>query len=277
MLIKMPAVFFSILLFYSTAAFAEDYQSYLTIFHSARDDSSYDASVSGMSGVYYWSPIVLFNGPLAESAFLSKASGIGISFVQLRYDFGAVQMDGSGRSVSMSYVFRDQGFIISASGMEQKLTGMGPDMDSNSSGIGIGKFLNDIMLVSISYESRTDTISGLPDNNTNSTSIAIKRFVNNLNLEAGFISESAESSGVTLTNNELGVQADLYLDNTFSIGAGYSSNSGDNKNAEGTTFSIDMTKFISTFTSFDVGYDDYSSGTSWDYSNTLSFSLSSRF
>ena len=273
----MPAVLFSILLLFSTTAFAEAYQSFLTVFHSSRDDSSYDASVSGMSGGYYWSPIEFYNGPLAESAFLSKASGVGFSVARPSYDFGAVQMDGSGRSVSISYVFRDQGFIISASDMKQTLTGMGPDMDSKSTGIGIGKFLSDGMLVSLSYESRTDTISGLPDNNSKSTGISIKRFVNDLNLEAGIISENAESSGITQTNDEFDIQADLYFDNTFSIGAAYSSNSGDNKNAEGTTFSINITKFISVDTSIDISYDDFSSGTAYDYSKTLSFSLSSRF
>ena len=259
----------------SGKAFAESYHSTLSIFHSSRNHSNYDASITGLGGAYYWTPVKASN-PLAESAFLSKASGIGFSFAQVSYDFGSLNVDGPGKELSLSYVFRKQGLHIGMYSRTESLTGMGIETDSDFSSVSIGKFIADKILVSLSYGTGTDTFTGNPDIDISSTGISFKRLVNNINFEAGIASENYDDGTTVQTNNEIGFSTDFYLDSSFSIGVAYSNNSGDNKGTEGTTFSLDTKKFVNNFTSIDISYDSFSANAG-RYSSTFSFTLSSRF
>lgn len=271
---KVRPVLFLTLLFLSHTALAENYQSSLNIYHSTRNHTNYDADYTGISGIYYWSPIKP-DRLLAESAFLAKASGISFSFAQISYDPGPVQLDGPGQSVSLSYVFRQQGIHIGMSSRTESLTGMGIKMDSDFSSFSIGRFFGDRLYISLYHGTGTDTLTANPDIDSSSTGISIKRLTDNVNFEAGFSSDSYDDGSGVETNNEIGFSADFYLENTFSIGLGFSNNRGDSKGIAGTTFSLNLRKFINTSTSFGISYDSFSAD-SGNYSSTFYFSLSTR-
>ncbi len=79
----------------STYVNAADYQSEISASYANSDSERRDDSDYGVSGTYYFKPVDSSQGPLAEAAFLQRASGISLTYTRSESDYAFSQLDGS--------------------------------------------------------------------------------------------------------------------------------------------------------------------------------------
>lgn len=100
-----------------------------------------------LSGTYYFDNVDSSKGPLAEAAFLDRASGISGSFSRLSND--DLGMDLNSHGISGLFVSKQTGWLFGAAFEKADLDQ--PDADINTYAIRAGKYIADNSTLSVSY------------------------------------------------------------------------------------------------------------------------------
>jgi len=261
----------------SNISLAGSYQSEIGLVHSSISiDPNDKTSTSVLAGVFYLSPIDV-DGPFAEAAFISKASYVAAVVGRSQTDLLGANFDGDIYLLGFEYRLTGTNVVLGASYYNKSLSALGyVDYDIDTTTLDIHMFLNDRTLIGLSYESGKNSLTGFSDLDISETAISSKHLINAINVEARYASYNYDDGFTSETNTTINVRGDYYIDNTLSIGAGLEENTGDIASHEGSTVSINVVKFITETTSFELAYDQFSADTG-DDSNTVYFSFSGRF
>lgn len=103
---------------------------------------------------------------------------------------------------------------------------------------------------------------------------------NDINIEASYSSETEENFPSDLTNGTVSLSGDYYINKQFSVGAGFSSNSGDVTSVEGTTHSFDVLYFFTPAVALEVEVTEFSiddSSAGGEDASTVAFAVVGRF
>lgn len=78
----------------STYVSADDYQSEISVVYFNSDSEHTDSSGYGIGGRYFFNPVNTSQGPLAEAAFLQRASSVGLNYTRSESDHDFSHPDG---------------------------------------------------------------------------------------------------------------------------------------------------------------------------------------
>lgn len=260
---------------------AQDYQLEAGFMYITTDiDPNDDVTITAVGGEYYFAPVSP-SGPLAEAAFMAKAGGVLLLLGDVDATISNTNADGDLQTFAVDYVLPENDILLGFETSSIDLSLVWAELETTSNSIRIGKYLDDNSAVAFDYANGNVSVNGNPDIDTSAISLSGKFLLdaggNTANLEAAFSSEK-EDDGQSTTNNVLTLSGDYYLDETFSLGLGFSNNSGDRASEEGREISLQLKKFLNETVSVDVEYTSFSANSNaGDDSSTLSLLISGRF
>lgn len=222
----------------SAAAMADEYQYELSIGYDRlkqTGSAGYKGDTWSLSGTYYLDSIDDSAGPLAEAAFLNKAS-----FLNAHYGYLAKDFDGDAFGVGGEYVTNEHGIILGASydwADDVRLDSITGSADVDSYRLTIGQYLTDTTTVRLSYQNDDiDASNSLFDYEVDTVGLNVRHLTgdlgNGLHLALEGDLERIQRDiryGSKYRNTLMGVGADLYLNQNFSVGAGYHYITGDDE------------------------------------------------
>lgn len=214
----------------SGTAVASGYQYELSIGYDRVDQKGsygYKGDTWSLSGIYYLDQIDDSTGPLAEAAFLNKAS-----FLNAHYGYLAKDFDGDAFGVGGEYVTSERGVILGASYDwidDIRLDGVSGGADVDSYRLTIGQYLTDTTTVRLSYQNDdVDADNSLYDFEVDTVGLNVRHLTGDLGngihlaLEADLQRiERDFRAADTYRNTLMGVGADMYFNRNFSVGVGY--------------------------------------------------------
>lgn len=266
---------------FSLAAYADaeanTYRSEINLGYGESDsdfDSSDDYSVI-LQGTQYFSSVDTTTGPLAEAAFLQKASSFSLWLANSDYESDWMEGDSYLRRASVTYFIPDSIFFVGAGVQEYKYSA------SYASGIieGYeGKFSTD-------WKSQLDATVGIvpldglqvwskfSDEATVSESWNLNaRYVRLL------VGERALAIGTSYTDDNkydersVNINAEYYFTPSLSVGVGLARSILENSdNDDEDSFSARVRQFITQNASIELNYASSDSSDSWTIGGTVRF------
>jgi len=261
----MKAKLFLVMLLFPTLASA--YQTELRVDHHRADyEGEQEFTGTALILKHYFIPVELNNSPYHEAEFLNRSSSVELLLGQSEFTFSNyLSMDGPlyGAEIFLmkkgSNYYFNGGFLFSKLENETYISQM-IEMETDSLHIEPGYFVNDSTLVSLSYY---QTNTALLDTTIESSEIAlkVKSVINNFNIESEIVQLYDESEIVIyddkyqsdVTNMELSLNLDYYINKNASMGVGFISNSGDDKDNEGETLILESVVYINK--TFGIGFE----------------------
>ena len=191
----------------------------------------------GADATYYFNPVTDNNAPLAEAAFMNRASNVGVRVAGDDADNETVEY-----GIKGEYYVPNTDFYVSGNLSRVEFD----DDHANQYGAEIGYFPAPNFLIAAG-------LVGTEYNDDSNTDPSIRaKYVTRV----GQHDWNFEAGGVFGDNDEYNFLADYFVDNTFSIGGKYQNidNGVDNKD----TFSVRARKFINQQTSIqgELGFGD---------------------
>lgn len=203
-------------------------------------DMNEKRDIYGLSGTFYFISVDDSFGPVAEAAFLNKASFLSASFNDISVDSTSVDTDGDLQGLSGSAVLANR-FIFQAGYIQQKIdSDIITDEDVYS--VGLGFYIDDLTSLILEYQ-QTDleNISGT----FNDVSLNLKSIVEigDARWVTGRASIGISQRAGANTVINLGTEGDYYFSERFSFGVSLNlleANSG----AGSTTYGLGAKFFI---------------------------------
>ncbi|WP_374296852.1 putative porin [Acinetobacter sp.] len=226
-------------------------------------DNGDSGSQFDLGGTYYFNPVQDKNAPLAEAAFVNRASNVSVSATfQDQGDDEEHNRYGAG----VEYFVPNSDFFIGGNVAQNKFENDDEDSDNDLTtyGVEVGYLPVPNLLIAAGVKGYEDD----RDNDGVDPTLRAKYVTqigdNAVNLEAGAAFGDLD---------EYNLAADYFIDNTFSIGADYYSNDL----TDNSEFGINARKFISQQTSLEgrVGFGD--TGDSDNDYNTFGIAAKHRF
>lgn len=228
----------------SGAAMANGYQYELSVGYDRLDQTGpagYNGDTWSISGTYYLDVIDDSTGPLAEAAFLNKAS-----FLNAQYGYLAKDLDGDAFSVGGEFVTENHGLIFGARYSwldDAEVRGFAGSTDSDVYELTVGKYLTDNTTARLSYQ-YGDIDGDLSDYKEETLGLNVRHLTGDIGYGRYIAvegdlqrSEVDVRGGSTYKATLMGVGADLYVNRHFSFGAGYEYIVGDDE-LEGDGFEV---------------------------------------
>lgn len=268
---KWSAVF--ILTLTASATGAQSYQAEVDAgyMRSSSDNFPFDLDTMAISGRWYFNAVDAHNHPLAEAAFLARASGVSLTYADYDSLVGIVsgdetnairQVKGSWKVLAAevnyyvpnTHLYIEAGYFVS----EQSVPGYDSGSRTNSWGAALGLAPADGLLILTRY---TDD-SGYRFN-IESQYVAKLSGENAVRIEASFYDGEQE--------DYVSIGADYYFDRTWSVGSwvNASADAGLRINTSDNGFGLRTRKFIGEV--FSVSVDAYKFDSLYQYG--LDFSL----
>ena len=238
----LPALATSLLAF--NAAQAAEFSEELTFDYMSTEVESYSNDLLAAQLTHYLAPVNTDGGPLAEAAFLAKASAVYVGIGNSSSDFGGgVESSGTPIGAGVTFVTPNQPLVLNAEFMRLKEELDSPysgDFTTKSLTLGAGYYVTDRTLVALNYN-KID-ITGDLEGDVKSYTLSAKHLADlgdgrALNIESALIRQSESDDDA----NAVAVAADFYPQPEFSVGAGVSTAIGD---AEGTSLNLNARAFI---------------------------------
>ena len=288
--VKAPLVACAV---FSLPAFAEPYQWEVEGQYQKEDRTSSLSSSAdkyNLWGKYYWSPVATDQGPLAEAAFLSRASNISLALgrdsysIDSRYDYTCAEgpdcrarhygssADNTQATLGFEYYLPESWLYFAgryqysdrSSDVRLGVNGQDTsyqytsDHDYWSASVGITPLEGWLLAA----EFGEGGYGSLFEGEANVSSKYLWQFGGNraLNLEATYFIDNGY--------NDWQVGADYYFNNTLSLGASY----GDDETAE-----IRLQKFVTDSIALEASYTDFGSRYGVDQGDGFSLGLTARF
>ncbi len=225
--------------------------------------SNLDDDAWSIDGTMYLAPVDNSQGPLAEAAFLSKAS-----FITLGYSYldGDIAYDGDRYSIGGEYVVEGSNLILGARYTRFSLDGTDVFDAGNGNvyALTLGTYLNDMTTLRLNYEHQDWSDADINDISVsarhlmadmgNGMQVAVEGSLGWFEIDPdGTGSDSAWTAGVG---------ADLYLNRQFSVGAGVDFAHGDN-DVEGYGWDIRAQYFFAPEFAVNVAYGELNPDGLW--------------
>ncbi|EFF81126.1 hypothetical protein HMP0015_3389 [Acinetobacter haemolyticus ATCC 19194] len=267
---------------------ANAYQAESTIAYEHIDMDGGKTNSAAISGKFYFNPIQTRSAPLAEAAFLDKASSIGggYSYSKLKddEDFGDLQFNILG--IETEIFIPDSQFYISGAlhrtNVKATINGLGSASENgNGYEFEVGFLPINGLLLAVGVADLSESL--------NPVKVAKYGFITNLN-NAAIVSGEEDDTAVSLrakyvtqlggyyTNFEAQsyfgdettyrLAADLYLDPTLSVGVSIADSTADDSDS---IFSIRAQKFFTPQVAVGVGYTTIDGADSFGINGTFRF------
>ena len=230
---------------------ANAYQTEATGAYEYVDMDGGKTNSAAISGKYYFNPVQTRNAPLAEAAFLDKASNIGggyaYSKLQDDEDFGDLQFNIIG--VEGEIFIPDTQFYVSGAlhrtNIKATINGLGSESDNgNGYEFEAGFLPVNGLLLAVGVADFSESINpvkvakyGFVTNVSNAAVVSGDNDDTAVSLRAKYVSEVAgfytNFEGVTYIGDETSYRlaADLYLDQTPSVGVSFADSTADDSDS----------------------------------------------
>lgn len=255
----------------ATMSAANAYQTEVGATYENTDyDDLGDLDLFSINGKYYLNPVNNSSAPLAEAAFLNRASNIGLGYANASGD-GPDDIDVLG--VSGEYYIPDTQFYVSA-GVNR--TDAGGDKNTGySAEVGFLPMTGWIAAIGIAKENFDPIQAGKFGFNTalgsalaagDDSAVTLRtKYVGNLNTSNTFNLEAQ-----AIVGDETGYRfaGDIYLDPTLSVGASYADATGEDTN---NVFGVHAQKFLTPTAAVGLGYTTSDNADSFGINGTFRF------
>ncbi|KXZ71534.1 putative porin [Acinetobacter venetianus] len=267
---------------------ANAYQTEATGAYEYVDMDGGKTNSAAISGKYYFNPVQTRNAPLAEAAFLDKASSIGGGYVYSKLqddeDFGDLQFNIIG--VESEIFIPDTQFYISGAlhrtNIKATINGLGSESDNgNGYEFEAGFLPVNGLLLAVGVADFSESINpvkiakyGFVTNVSNAAVVSGDNDDTAVSLRAKYVSEVAgfytNFEGVTYIGDETSYRlaADLYLDPTLSVGVSFADSTADDSDS---IFNIRAQKFFNPQFALGVGYTTTDGADSYGINGTFRF------
>ncbi|MFW1837846.1 putative porin [Acinetobacter gyllenbergii] len=274
-----------------SACFAVNAHAYQTEVNGAyehinMDDGKGNSAV--ITGKYYFNPVQTRNAPLAEAAFLDKASNIGGGYAYSKLkddqDFGDLQFNIIGFQGEF-YVPNSQFYLSGAlhrTNIKATINGLGSDSENGDGysleagflpinglllAVGVADLSDSLNPVQIAQYGFTNTLSNaaIVSGENDDTAVSLRaKYVAQI---GGYYTNFEALSYIgDETSYRLG--ADLYLDPTLSVGISFADSTADDSDS---VFSLRAQKFFTPQFALGVGYTTTDGADSYGLNGTVRF------
>lgn len=230
----------------------------------------------------YFAPVNTSNHPLAEAAFLERVGSFGLFFGESKTEFEPrISFDGLIYGGTLTLLQKQNPFAFRATYLKSDQEYDPPinaDEVVDFYNLEVGFFIREGFMIGIGYRYREGDLDVLAPGTPFSVSVEsdqytlATKFVSPIgggrfiNLEAEFVQEEEKTTtkNVTLsgpadtTNKTIAVSADFYFNRRVSLGGGFASNTGDDKDQVGTTLSANARAFITPNFAVSASFDQFS-------------------
>ena len=264
-----------------TAANAYQYEVNASYENTDIDDLDSDIDTFNISGKYYFAPVATTTAPLAEAAFLSKASNVALAYTRAETDVANVKADLVG--ISGEYYVPNSQFYVSANVNHTKLKANVPGLGSgDDSGTGyaveVGFLPVNGLLLAIGATDMEESVDPNLVANFGTASAVGAAFSAGEDTAA-----TLRTKYVTrLANNDVNFEskviigdeaayrfaADLYLDPTLSVGASFAKSTLDDTHS---VYGIRAQKFLTPIAAIGLGYTTTDGADSFGINGTFRF------
>ena len=207
-------------------------------------DNGSSSGSFGVDGKYYFNPVQTRNAPLAEAAFLDRASNVGANY---QYDeVGDNERHQYG--VNAEYFVPNSDFYVSGNiGRDDRKISNGPNFDETVYGAEVGYLPAPGLLIAAGVRGYDNDYDDGVDPTLRAKYVTTLSNGKDINLEAGAAFGDLD---------EYNVKADYFIDKTLSIGADYYSK--DNGPLDTNEFGISARKFFTPQVSLEgrVGFGE---------------------
>ncbi len=252
----------------------------------AKDDPDGETTMYGLGYTFYFNPVKINESqPLAEAAFLNKASSISVAGLKSKYEIGEsgsnAEITFNSIGISGTYVlpqlpvFFYAAYLRSTGEVSGDYYGFEGDDNSNIYSFGLGYFFTDNIAAGFDYEYsklNMDIDAGYYGNyeasiKANSYNGYLKAVLPvagemYINFSIGYSHEIEETTSDLLEeskdkNNEYSVITDFYITPKIGIGAGLKVNRGENKSDEGETYMVKGNFFFNNNVGLGIAYSNF--------------------
>ncbi len=279
-----------VLIFCAVAAYAgEQYKTEISASYNRLDTDQDGRTLAyGVSAEVFFAPVKIAEHPYAEAAFLER---IGSAFLSvLNEDVKSGTLTGKGPALTAGLNYTKPGFPFAIQAM---YTTMKVDFDApygetknNGYSLRVGNYATNTLLAGVEYNySKSESSFTGPTYSTKSTGYGLfAKYVHELahgkelSFEASLGTSKLDDGTETLSNTDLALSVDYYLNRSLSVGVGIVNSSGKDDNDEGRTYSANVRYFITPRFSVQATYDRFLNANA-DLTNYRTFgaTLAARF
>ncbi|MEQ1343269.1 putative porin [Acinetobacter seifertii] len=280
---------FLLALFTTVCAFnANAYQTEVGTMYEFTDMDGGEVNSFGINGKYYFNPVETKNYPLAEAAFLNKASNIGAGYtyskVEDDQDYAKLEYNSVG--VAGEYFIPNSQFYLSGAFNRTKrevtVNNYGSaDESGNGYALEVGFLPIDGLLVAAGVADLSESFDpiqaakyGFLTSFTNATTVTGEDDDKAVTLRAKYVTQIGNFytnfEGQTYIGDETTYRlgADIYLDPTLSIGASFANSTADDSD---TIFSVRAQKFFTPQVAVGLSYTTVDDADSFGINGTFRF------
>lgn len=274
----LPAIIAATSFLTAPFVFSATYQSEISAAYTDIDTNDYpeDGYFVGLEGKYYFAPVDTKNHPLAEAAFIEKASNVYLSLGNFEFKEAGDRLDIYQRSVGIDFYIPNTMFYLGAGVNEYKSKYSWPAEGSFDGGSDSTKWKSTWFVKAgiapitglLVWTEFTEHVDVSDEWNINGKYVIPLSGEQALNIEASY-----EKSDVSYTDDTITGAVDYYLDRNLSVGAGFintSFNSSTDDKAT-TDYFIRARNFFTDNISAELTYTD------GDYENSLMLGGTIRF
>lgn len=209
---------------------AHAYQAEVGGIISLVDPDQGDTSTGfAVDGTYYFNPVQVKNNPLNEAAFLDRASNVNGAISYIDYDLSDITTFGAG----VEYFVPNSDFYVSANiGQTQLGSDDSEDFDTTTYNAEVGYLPAPGLLVAVGLTGFDNDLGDDVDPTLRAKYVT----------QVGAYDMNFEGGATFGDINAYGLGADVYLDKTFSVGAGFSGSDADGVDDD--VFNIRAKKFF---------------------------------
>lgn len=273
---KHAAVFITLILLLLNSGFVYAQESYRTeisanYFH-CRDQEDDESNVYSAQARLYFTPVNTSNHPLAEASFLERIGSVTLLGGQGRGEGSSFDSEGPFYGASLRLSKPEIPVTLHANYTKTKADFEIQEQEDQEAevdayGFGVGYFFQPALLGEIQYShsSRETTFSG-----TSFTSDSKSDFYG---ASARYVKEKPDGTAYSIagtvgierfdddddsaSNTIVSISGDYYFNRMVSLGAGYTFNTGDDKDDEGNTFNVNLNAFLNQHLSFNAGFTKF--------------------
>ncbi|MBJ8503910.1 putative porin [Acinetobacter seifertii] len=267
---------------------ANAYQTEVGTMYEFTDMDGGEVNSFGINGKYYFNPVETKNYPLAEAAFLNKASNIGAGYtyskVEDDQDYAKLEYNSVG--VAGEYFIPNSKFYLSGTFNRTKrevtVNNYGSaDESGNGYALEVGFLPIDGLLVAAGVADLSESFDpiqaakyGFLTSFTNATTVTGEDDDKAVTLRAKYVTQIGNFytnfEGQTYIGDETTYRlgADIYLDPTLSIGASFANSTADDSD---TIFSVRAQKFFTPQVAVGLSYTTVDDADSFGINGTFRF------
>lgn len=268
----LPAIIAATGLLMAPFALAATYQSEISAAYADIDtnDDPEEGYLVGLDGTYYFSPVDTSNHPLAEAAFIEKASNLYINLSNYEFKEDGDRLDIYRRSIGVDFYIPNTFFYLGAGVNEIKSKYTWPAGEGTESSKWDSAWFVKTGIAPVTgllvWTEFTEDVDVSDEWNINGKYVIPLSGEQALNIEASY-----EKSDIAYAEDTITGTIDYYLDRNLSVGAGFVNASYNSDEDSTTDYFVRGRNFFSDNISAELTYID------GDYESSLMLGGTIRF